>query len=283
MKKRQKTKDREGPDGSATPRQGGGRRKREEIKALRERLTRLSEASRRINESLDFEKVLQEVLDSACSLAGARYGIMTLPGDSGEIEDFLSSGMTAEESEGLWDLPERWQFFEFLSSSEPLRVPDLLGHIRSAGLPEFRPVAARRAGRVLPGRADPSARQAGREYLCRRERGRGRVHPRGRGTAGDVRRASGNGHRQCPHVPGGTPGPGGSGEPDQHLAGGGRRLRREDGRADVVQSGGHTDRRRPAGARPVAGATSRRSQLRARGRTGGLPRGAAAGRAPARR
>ncbi|MXY79050.1 MAG: GAF domain-containing protein, partial [Chloroflexi bacterium] len=139
MTKRQKTKARDQRDRSAPPGQGGAKRKREEIKALRERLTRLSEASRRINESLDFEKVLQEVLDSACSLAGARYGIMTLPGDSGRIEDFLSSGMTAEESRGLWDLPERWQLFEYLSDSKPLRVPDLLGHIRSAGLPEFRP------------------------------------------------------------------------------------------------------------------------------------------------
>ena len=46
--------------------------------ALRERLARLSEASRRINESLDFDTVLQGVLDSACALTGARYGVMTL-------------------------------------------------------------------------------------------------------------------------------------------------------------------------------------------------------------
>ena len=36
-----------------------------QIEALRERLSRLSEASLRINESLDFDTVLQEVLDSA--------------------------------------------------------------------------------------------------------------------------------------------------------------------------------------------------------------------------
>ena len=38
-----------------------------EVEALRERLSRLSEASRRINESLDFDTVLQGVLDSARS------------------------------------------------------------------------------------------------------------------------------------------------------------------------------------------------------------------------
>ena len=42
---------------------------------LRERLTRLSKASLRINESLDYPTVLQGVLDSARSLTGARYGV----------------------------------------------------------------------------------------------------------------------------------------------------------------------------------------------------------------
>jgi len=46
--------------------------------ALQERLTRLSEASLRINESLDFDEVLQCVLDAARSLTAARYGVMTL-------------------------------------------------------------------------------------------------------------------------------------------------------------------------------------------------------------
>ena len=41
-----------------------------EIAELRDRLSRLSQASLRINESLDFDTVLQGVLDSACSLTG---------------------------------------------------------------------------------------------------------------------------------------------------------------------------------------------------------------------
>ena len=110
-----------------------------EIAELRERLSRLSDASRRINESLDFDRVLQDVLDSARALTGARYGVMTLAGDSGEIEDFLSSGMTAEETGHLWDIEEGPQLLTYFSSlPEPLRVPDLVGHARSAGLPDFR-------------------------------------------------------------------------------------------------------------------------------------------------
>ena len=111
-----------------------------EISALRERLSRLSEASLRINQSLEFDTVLQGVLDSARSLTTARYGVMTLLGDAGQVQDFLSSGMTAEEDGQLWDLPDGMRLFEYLGSiSEPLRLPDLLGHVRSMGLPELHP------------------------------------------------------------------------------------------------------------------------------------------------
>jgi len=109
-----------------------------ELAALRERLSRLSEASLRINESLDFDRVLQGVLDSARSLTAARYGVMTLFGDGGRVEDFLSSGMTAEEAEQLWLTPERWELFEALAGiSEPLRVPDLVEYVRALGFTGF--------------------------------------------------------------------------------------------------------------------------------------------------
>ena len=73
----------------------------QQIEALRDRLSRLSEASLRINESLDFETVLQGVLDSARALTNARYGVITLLDDAGQIQDFLSSGLTPEESPGV--------------------------------------------------------------------------------------------------------------------------------------------------------------------------------------
>ena len=57
---------------------------RGEIARLRECLSLLSQASRRINESLDFDDVLQGTLDSARSLTAARYGVMTLRDGAGE-------------------------------------------------------------------------------------------------------------------------------------------------------------------------------------------------------
>ena len=57
-----------------------------------DRLYQLSEASRRINQSLDFDTVLQGALDSARSLTGARYGVMTLLDDLGAVRDFCRRG-----------------------------------------------------------------------------------------------------------------------------------------------------------------------------------------------
>ena len=109
-----------------------------EIEALRERLSRLSEASRRINESLDLDKVLQGVLDSARSLTSARYGVMTLLDDDSRLGDVLSSGLSGEEAERLWLTPYRYQLFHALTHvSEPLRIPDLAAHVRAMGFTEF--------------------------------------------------------------------------------------------------------------------------------------------------
>ena len=106
--------------------------------ALRERLARLSEASLRINQSLDFDTVLQGALDAARSLTRARYGVMTLLDDGGAVEDFLSSGMSGDEAEQLWLNPEGDEIFERLDGApQPLRLPDLVGYVRSLGFAEF--------------------------------------------------------------------------------------------------------------------------------------------------
>ena len=110
---------------------------------LRDRLSRLSKASLRITEDLNFSAVLQGVLDSARSLTGARYGVITLHDDAGTVEDFLSSGMTEDEAEKVWTLPGWPEHFAYLGRIRgPLRVPDLLAHFRSLGLPELRPPLA---------------------------------------------------------------------------------------------------------------------------------------------
>ncbi len=110
----------------------------QEIESLRERLSMFAETGVRINESLEFDAVLQSVLDSARSLTSARYGVMTLLDDEGQVHDFLASGMTAEEAEQLWLTPDSLQIFESLTNiTEPLRVPDLVKHVHALGFAGF--------------------------------------------------------------------------------------------------------------------------------------------------
>ncbi len=113
-------------------------RRDREFEELRERLSRLSEASLRINESLEFDEVLQGVLDSARSLTVARVGVMTLLDAEGRVQDFLSSGLTTEVAEGLWLMPEGLRVLESLTGiSEPLRIPDVVEYIRAMGFTGF--------------------------------------------------------------------------------------------------------------------------------------------------
>ena len=113
-----------------------------EIEALRDRLSKLSEANLRINESLDFDNVLHEVLESARLLTGAHCGVITVLDRAGEVEESLSSGLTSEENEQLWVLPEGQRFFDCLSAIPvPLRVDDIFSFFRSQGYPEFQVLA----------------------------------------------------------------------------------------------------------------------------------------------
>ena len=114
-----------------------------ENQALRQRLSHLSEASLRINESLDFDNVLQDVVDSARVITGARYAGMTTLDDLKRSQDFITSGMSPEERQWMLDFPEGPLFLEYLLSlAEPLRIGDFQGHIRALGLPEFQPPVA---------------------------------------------------------------------------------------------------------------------------------------------
>ena len=117
----------------------------------RDRLSRLSEASLRINESLDLDTVLQEVLDSARTLTEARYGVITLVDEDGRVEDFLTSGLDADQAQRLAEMPDAIRFYDYLGGiTGPLRVKDLPGHMRELGLPEMRPPVSAAAFLAAP-------------------------------------------------------------------------------------------------------------------------------------
>ena len=130
-----------------------------EIQALRDRLSRLSEASLSINESLEFHTVLKVVVDSARVLTGADFGVITALHEAVELPPelppdwdltsntmhgcvplvaFVGSGVTDEQIHRMRDWPERLLLFDYLRQLPgPLRTPDLSSHTMSLGMTEF--------------------------------------------------------------------------------------------------------------------------------------------------
>ena len=141
------------------------------MEELRDRLSRLSEASLRINESLDFDTVLQDVVDSARMLTASRYGAITVLGGASKTPDFIVSGMTEEEHQGLWDMPEGLGFFEYLSGlEEPLRVSDIGSYLRAMNMPRFLPSITVSSVLVVPIRHQGVG--VGTIYLAHEKEGR---------------------------------------------------------------------------------------------------------------
>ena len=99
------------------------------------RLSALSEALLRISGSLDLETVLREVIDGARALTGAKDGCIVTISDTGEPQDFVTSGMTEDERR----LTEQWadghQMFRHLRDLPgPFRIADFAAFAQSLGM-----------------------------------------------------------------------------------------------------------------------------------------------------
>ena len=104
----------------------------------RDRLSLLSQASLRINESLDFDSVLQQVVDSARELTGARYAGMSILDVSGGLERFVTSGFSPEELERFLSLSDGPVLFAHFSAlPAPLRIADFHALAASFGFPDL--------------------------------------------------------------------------------------------------------------------------------------------------
>ncbi|WP_419923443.1 winged helix-turn-helix domain-containing protein [Candidatus Poriferisodalis sp.] len=137
-----------------------------ENRVLGQRLGKLSEASLRISGSLDFDSVLQVVIDGACELTDARFGGITVNGDTGELEQFVSSGMTGAEHSALTEVRDGLTFFgHFGQLDEPVRTADFGAYCASAGLPEFGAPIPIRAVLAAPIRRDGA--NVGAVYLAK--------------------------------------------------------------------------------------------------------------------
>ena len=107
--------------------------------ALRARISALSAASLRISASLDLETVLTEVVESARTLTGARFGAIATIDETGTPRDFVTSGFTEEEHRRLAEWADGPRLFEhFRDLEEPLRIADVPAYVRALGFPTDR-------------------------------------------------------------------------------------------------------------------------------------------------
>ena len=107
---------------------------RQQIEALEQRASQLSAAVLRISSSLDLDTVLQEVVDSARALTGARYGIITTVDAAEQVQDFVTSGFTPEEENQMVAWPDGPRLLKhFRDLRGPLRLSDLPTYVRAHG------------------------------------------------------------------------------------------------------------------------------------------------------
>ena len=105
-----------------------------EIEVLGERISTLSAAVLRFSSSLDLATVLQEAADSARALTRARYSLIVTIDETGEVREFVTSGLTPDEHRKLMAWPDGPRLFAYLRDLPgSFRLADLSDYFRSLG------------------------------------------------------------------------------------------------------------------------------------------------------
>ena len=105
-----------------------------ENEAFRNRISALSAAALRVSTSLDVNTVLNEIVESGCTLTGADYAAIMAVDKAGQIQEFAFSGTTEADLMQLLAWEDATRFFNhLLQLPKPVRVPDLSDHIRQLG------------------------------------------------------------------------------------------------------------------------------------------------------
>jgi two-component system KDP operon response regulator KdpE len=105
-----------------------------------ELLSRLSQACLRISGNLDPETILKEIVETACYLTGAEYGVLLTHDESGALKDVVSSGISPEQLVGMDTPPQGKGLLGYMNELDgPLRVADIATHPKSVGFPPNHP------------------------------------------------------------------------------------------------------------------------------------------------
>src|SRR3954453_7750774 len=105
------------------------------------RLRRLIDAGRGLISNLDVDAILQQLLDVAREVTGARYAAVGVLDDRRqELERFVTAGVDAETHRAIGDLPRgRGILGLLIDDPRPLRLEHIGDHPRSYGFPAAHP------------------------------------------------------------------------------------------------------------------------------------------------
>jgi signal transduction histidine kinase len=94
-----------------------------------------------VSSQLSVRDVLQMIVRSARSLAGARYAALGVPDDAGGFAEFLVDGLTAREQAAIGPLPRQHGLLGVMvREGKPLRLADIRTDPRFWGWPAAHPV-----------------------------------------------------------------------------------------------------------------------------------------------
>ncbi len=123
---------------------------------VRDRFERLLSAGVEIFSQHTLTAVLQQVVDAAREVVGARYAALWVLAPGGtSLSEFVTSGMTVEEREKIGALPVGHGLLGVvIRRPKPIRVPDISKHSQSAGFPEHHPAMRSFLGVPIVGRGN---------------------------------------------------------------------------------------------------------------------------------
>ena len=109
--------------------------------AATDRLRVLVDAGIALSSELSLDALLQQLVETAAQLTGARYAALGVIDQSGAaLERFLTTGVDADTQAAIGDLPRgRGILGVLIRDAKPLRLDDIAGDPRSVGFPPHHP------------------------------------------------------------------------------------------------------------------------------------------------
>ncbi len=119
-------------------------------------LDALNRAALSIAGELDSEKVLQQIVDTARELVGAKYAAIGVPGQYGRLQRFVHSGIDREQAKRIPHPPlGEGLLGAIVAEKKSIRVQEISDDSRTSGFPDGHPTMTSFIGVPIVGAGEP--------------------------------------------------------------------------------------------------------------------------------